>query len=103
MSCLHIWSSLPPHRQSPSLIRVPKHLVDSCGALIDFENVWMILASLKIPWNDELVVLIELRDINAKLQRALGGRKGRWGSTVNRGDAELTFGFKSNRVCSAVM
>lgn len=53
------------------------------GALIDFENVLMILMLLKFPWNDRLGVLIELIDINAKLQRVLGGHKGRWGSTAN--------------------
>lgn len=52
------------------------------GVLIDFENVLMILMLLKLPWNDRLGVLIELRDINGKLQRVLGRHKRRWASTV---------------------
>ncbi len=59
---------------------------------------------LKFPRNDGLVVLIELGDMNAKLQRVLGGHKGRWGSSViDRADAKLIFGFESNHVRSALL
>lgn len=68
-------------------------MVDSCGVLIDFQNVFDDLSVAEIPWNDRLVILIELRDINAKLQRVLGGHKGRWG-LVEVVDTKLIFGFE---------